>query len=173
MFYRTEEQLALFRDPNWVRDVIWKTLFPGLISKTSQVLLKMVTAMCQIISPVWFIVQLHLLKKKLWMPMELNPLLSSTTHPKPWWKKEVPYYPLWTNNNSELVHLLMLKVQDTVTFWKEYVPRLVPRGSPEEFEDIWERLRTAYTSDLALLSGGNYQELTPGRDWELGVQKTK
>mgnify|MGYP001178153408 FL=1 len=133
MFYRTEEQLALFRDPNWVRDVFGRhyflDLYPRLLGVAedgnSYVPDHQPSMIYSAATPA---------EKEVMDAYGVKSFTEFYNPPKPW--EEVPYYPIWTITipTGSPAHIEGTRHSDLL---KEYVPRLV-MSSPEEFEDIWK-----------------------------------
>jgi len=133
MYYRTEEQLALFRDPNWVRDVFGRqyylNLFPSLIGVAEDG-----NSYVPDNQPSMIYAAATPSEKEVMDAYGIKSFTDFYNPPKP--HDKVPYYPIWTISvpTGSPAHIEGTRHGDLM---KEYVPRLV-MSSPAEFEIIWE-----------------------------------
>lgn len=133
MYYRTEEQLALFRDPNWVRDVFGRhyflDLYPRLIGVAEDG-----NSYVPDNQPSMIYAAATPAEKEVMDAYGVKSFTEFYNSPKPW--ENVPYYPIWTITipTGSPAHVEGTRHSDLM---KEYVPRLV-MSNPEEFETIWK-----------------------------------
>jgi len=132
MYYRTEEQLAMFRDPNWVRDVFGRqyylNLYPSLTGVAEDG-----NSYVPDNQPSMIYQAATAAEREVMDAYGVKSFTEFYNPPKPW--EEVPYYPIWTITipTGSPAHIEGTRHSDML---REYVPRLV-MSDPSEFEMIW------------------------------------
>lgn len=147
MYYRTEEQLKLFQDPNWVRDVFGRqyflNLFPSLIGVDENG-----NSYVPDNQPSMIYGGATESEREVMDAYGIKSFTDFYNPPKP--IDEVPYYPIWTITvpTGSPAHIEGTRHNDLMN---EYIPRLV-MSSPSEFEKIWQeyKFRTDRLLDLRL-----------------------
>ncbi|MEJ6950272.1 extracellular solute-binding protein [Natronospora cellulosivora (SeqCode)] len=132
LYYRTEEQLALFRDPDWSRDVFGRhyfyNLFPSLYGVDENGNAYLPDRQASLIYDA-----AQDTEKEVMDAYGVRSFTGLFNDPRP--LEDVPYYPLWTVTleTGSPAHVDSTRMGDIV---REFVPRLV-MSSTDEFEDTW------------------------------------
>ncbi|MFP4017463.1 MAG: hypothetical protein ACLFUI_10575, partial [Halanaerobiales bacterium] len=132
LFYRTEEQQALFNDSDWVRDVFgtpyFYDYFPSLIGLDDKGNSYMPNDQASMIYSA-----ARDTEKEVMDAYGVQSFTELFNDPRP--LEDVPYYPVWTITleTGSPAQIDSTRGGDIV---REYVPRLV-MSSPEEFDAIW------------------------------------
>lgn len=158
MYYRTQEQIDQFRDPNWVRDVFGRqyflNLFPSLIGLDENGNNYMTDRQPSMIYNAATDSEKEV--------MDAYGVKSFTEFYNPPRKiEDVPYYPLWTITleTGSRAHIEGTRAVDVM---HEYIPRLV-MSNPDEYEEVWEEYEERISGLLELRQEA-YQEQV---DWRV------
>lgn len=157
-FYRTEEQQALFRDPDWTQNVFGRqyfyNTFPSLMGVDENGNSYMPNR-----QPSMIYGAAADSEKEVMDAYSIKSFTELYNDPRA--GEEIPYYPLWTISleTGSPAQVESTRLSDTI---REYVPKLV-MSSTDEFESIWKD----YTNRISGLMDKQIKAYQEQIDWRV------
>lgn len=158
LYYRTQEQIEMFRNPDWVQNVFGRhyfyNAFPSLMGIDENGNSYMPDRQESMIYNASTNSE-----KEVMDAYGIKSFTGLYNDPRP--GEEVPYYPLWTISleTGSAAQIEQTRLQDAM---REYVPKLV-MSSTDEFEDVWKE----YTDRISGLMEKQIEVYQEGIDWRV------
>ncbi|NMB39182.1 MAG: extracellular solute-binding protein [Firmicutes bacterium] len=155
LYYRTDEQMALFRDPDWVQNVFGRQYFHNSFPS--------LTGLDENGNMFFSDQQPHLIyssshesEKEVMDAYGIKSFSDLYNEPR-----ERKYFPLWTITMSagSPAHIEETRMKDVLN---GYVPKLV-MGKPTDFEGVW----TNFVKDITPLMEKQIEVYQEGIDWRM------